>query len=162
VTAKVGEPAPEFALLDADRNTVTLSQFRGHNVVLAFYVLAFTGGCRNELMAFRDLHADFLKANAEVLGISVDTFPSVGSFARSLNLNFPMLSDFPENKATKAYGTYNAAQGVSRRVTFVVDSEGILRGEIVSDEDMARHADESLALVREVEGTGNQEQGTGA
>lgn len=148
---RVGEPAPDFTLLDGNRQPVRLSSFRGRNVVLAFYVKAFTGGCRNQLQAFRDLHADFVAANSEVLGISADTFMAVGEFGRSLTLNFPLLSDFPEHAATKAYGTYNPERDVSRRVTFVIDGEGILQAEIISDEDMSAHAERSLARVRELE-----------
>ncbi len=104
-------------------------------------------------MAFRDRMAEFERANTQVLGISVDTFPSIGAFARSIELNFPLLSDFPKNEATKAYGTYNAERGTSRRITYVVDTEGVIRAEIVSDQDMTRHAEEALAAVRRLGGS---------
>lgn len=92
--------------------------------------------------------AEFEKANTQVLGISVDTFPSLGVFGRSLDLNFPLLSDFPEHEVTKAYGTYKPDLGTSRRITYVVDKEGIIRAEIISDEDMRRHAERALEVVR--------------
>jgi peroxiredoxin (alkyl hydroperoxide reductase subunit C) len=149
---KVGDAAPDFELTDANRNKVALHDFRGRNVVLAFYVLAFTGGCRNELIAFRDFQEQFERANAQVLGISIDTAASLHAFATSLELNFPLLSDFPHNEATRAYGTYDAEAGVSRRVTYVVDREGIIRAEIVSDEDMSQHAREALRVVFDLEG----------
>jgi peroxiredoxin len=153
MAVQVGDAAPEFELRDASAKPVRLSDFRGEkNVVLAFYVLAMTAGCRNELIAFRDLNADFVKADTQVLGISVDTFPSIGVFANSLDLNFPLLSDFPENKATKTYGTYNPEYGTSNRRTYVVDKAGIIRAEIVSDDDMSRHAEDALRTVREIEG----------
>ena len=149
---QVGEPAPDFTLKDSDRHDVTLSSFRGKkNVVLVFYVLAFTGGCRNELIAFRDHNAEFERLEAQVMGISVDTFMSLGVFAHSIDLNFPLLSDFPDHKATKAYGTYDPATGTSRRVTYVVDKLGVIRSEIVSDEDMHRHAQEALEAVEKLE-----------
>jgi alkyl hydroperoxide reductase subunit AhpC len=76
----------------------------------------------------------------------------VGAFARSLDLGFPLLSDWPENRVTQAYGTFVEGRNVSRRVTYVVNREGIIRAEIVSDQEMSRHAEESLRVVRELEG----------
>jgi peroxiredoxin len=151
----IGEPAPDFVLQDTQRQPVTLRSFRGEkNVVLVFYVLAFTGGCRNELVAFRDLNAEFAKLDTQLLGISVDTPMSLKVFGNSIDLNFPLLSDFPEHKACEAYDTYDAASGTSRRRTYVVDKQGVLRAEIVSDEDMLRHSAEALKLVQELEGVG--------
>jgi peroxiredoxin (alkyl hydroperoxide reductase subunit C) len=149
----VGQPAPDFTLPDSDRNQVTLSSLRGQkNVVLVFYVLAFTGGCRSELVAFRDLNAEFEKSETKVYGISVDTPMSLAVFAHSIDLNFPLLSDFPQHQATQAYGTYDPASGTSRRVTFVVDMDGVVQAEIVSDHDMRRHASEAIDVVRKLQG----------
>jgi len=149
---KAGEPAPDFTLPDSDRKQVTLSSFRGKkNVVLVFYVLAFTGGCRNELIAFRDHNAEFEKLDTQILGISVDTFMSLGVFGHSIDLNFPLLSDFPEHHATKTYGTYDPVTGTSRRVTYVVDKQGTIRAEIISDEDMHRHTQEALKAVQQLQ-----------
>ena len=148
----VGDVAPGFTLPDSNRQPVNLSDFQGKkHVVLAFYVLAMTAGCKIELATFRDHLRDFEKADATVLGISVDTFPSLRAFANSLNLNFPLLSDFPDNAVTKAYGTYNPATGLSRRVTYVVDKEGTVQAEIVSDEQMTRHAEEALQVVQKLQ-----------
>lgn len=152
MSVQVGDPAPDFTLKDSDRHDVTLSSFRSQkNVVLVFYVLAFTGGCRNELIAFRDHNAEFERLQTQVLGISVDTFMSLGVFGHSIDLNFPLLSDFPDHKATKAYGTYDPATGTSRRVTYVVDKAGVIRAEIVSDDDMHRHAQEAVGVVQKIE-----------
>ena len=95
--------------------------------------------------------AEFEKANTQVLGISVDTFPSLGVFGKSLDLNFPLLSDFPRHEATTAYGTYKPDLGTSRRITYVVDKEGIIRAEIVSDDNMTRHAERALEVVQSLE-----------
>ncbi len=152
MAVNVGDFAPDFTLKDSDRHDVTLSSFRNKkNVVLVFYVLAFTGGCRNELIAFRDENAEFERLDTQVLGISVDTFMSLGVFAHSIDLNFPLLSDFPDHHATKAYRTYDPASGTSRRVTYVVDKQGVIQAEIISDEDMHRHAEEALAAIKKLE-----------
>jgi peroxiredoxin len=103
-------------------------------------------------MAFRDRIPEFEKADTQVLGISIDTFPSAGAFARSMDLNFPLLSDFPRYEATKAYDTYLPDRGTSRRITYVVNKEGVVSDLIISDNDMTRHAEEALAAVRRLEG----------
>jgi mycoredoxin-dependent peroxiredoxin len=69
-----------------------------------------------------------------------------------MGLNFPLLSDFPNYTTTRAYGTFVEGRGVSRRVTYVVDKEGVIQAEVVSDMDMARHSQEALEKVRELEG----------
>jgi mycoredoxin-dependent peroxiredoxin len=69
-----------------------------------------------------------------------------------MGLNFPLLSDFPNYATTRAYGTFVEGRSVSRRVTYVVDKEGVIQAEVVSDMDMARHSQEALEKVRELEG----------
>ncbi len=63
-----------------------------------------------------------------------------------------MISDFPRNEVTQAYGTFVEGREVSRRVTFVVDKEGVIRAEIVSDQDMSKHSEDALAAVKQIEG----------
>ena len=73
MAVEVGQPAPEFSLYDADRTRQSLSDFKGKNVVLAFYPGAFTGVCTAEMCALRDRMDQFKSLNAQVLGISVDS-----------------------------------------------------------------------------------------
>lgn len=101
---------------------------------------------------FRDLMPEFEKANTQVLGISIDPFPSAGAFAKSLNLNFPLLSDWPRNEASRSYDVFDEERSTARRVTFVVDREGIIRDVVESETDMMKHAAESLQAVRRLEG----------
>ncbi len=63
-----------------------------------------------------------------------------------------MLSDFPKHAVCEAYGTYVEDRGVSRRITYVIDKQGVVRSEIVSDQDMTKHSDDALAAVKELEG----------
>lgn len=104
------------------------------------------------MLAFDERLPEFEKANTQVLGISIDTVPALGAFAKELGLKFPLLSDFPNFQTTKAYGTFVEGRSVSRRVTYVVDKEGIIRAEIVSDMDMTKHSEDALKAVRELEG----------
>lgn len=134
----IGDKAPEFKLFDSNKNEVNLSDYRGKNVVLLFFPLAFTSTCTTELCGVRDDISNYDHLNAEVLAISVDTPFTLGKFKAEQGLNFKMLSDF--NKDTsKAYGSlYDTfilgMQGVSKRSAFVVDKDGILRyAEVLED-----------------------------
>jgi peroxiredoxin len=128
---RIGQPAPEFTLFDSDKQKVSLSDYKGQNVLLLFFPQAFTGTCTKELCSTRDNIAVYNQANARVFGISVDSVFTLAKYKEDQNLNFPLLSDF--NKTTSAaYGAlYDSfvfdMKGVSKRSAFVVDKEGIIR-----------------------------------
>lgn len=132
----IGKPAPAFTLFDTDKKATTLSDLKGQNVVVLFFPLAFTGVCTTELCSIRDNIATYNNANAQVVGISVDSLFTLGKFKEEQNLNFPLLSDFNKN-ASKAfdvlYETFPAfeMQGVSKRAAFVIDKEGVVQYEEV-------------------------------
>ena len=90
----VGDTAPGFTLTNSlDNQSVSLSDYAGKNVVLAFFPAAFSGVCQSEMCAFRDSLASFESLDAQVLGISIDPpFPQK-AFAEQNNINFPVLSD---------------------------------------------------------------------
>src|SRR3954471_16503259 len=103
MSADVGSKAPDFTLTNQDRQPVTLSQQRGKPVVLAFFPAAFSGVCQKELCTFRDSMARLNQAQAQVYGISVDTFFTLKAFHDQQHLTFPLLSDFNKT-AIKDYG----------------------------------------------------------
>jgi peroxiredoxin len=119
-----GELAPDFTLRGPDGEYVTLSEYRGRNaVVLAFYPLAFSRVCSNQLPAIeRDLER-IRSLGAEVLGISVDSHHANREFGRRLGLSFPLLSDF-HKRTSAAYGMLEPEAGVSGRALFVIDRDG--------------------------------------
>jgi peroxiredoxin len=124
---KVGDRAPDFTLSDQEGRVVKLSDFQGKkNVVLAFYVLAFTGGWTKELKAYQADIAKFEANNTQVLGISVDSSPANREFAKQLGLTYPLLSDF-QRKVSEEYGILNAERGFANRTTFVVDKAGVIQ-----------------------------------
>lgn len=128
---QVGQQAPDFTLRDNEKNKVTLSEQKGKNVVLLFFPLAFTSTCTKELCHMRDNMNIYSALNAQVYGISVDSLFSLNKFKEEQNLNFPLLSDF-NKEASKAYDSlyehfFNDMDGVSKRASFVIDKEGIVR-----------------------------------
>ena len=102
------------------------------------------------MQCFRDVAKDFEEAGAQVLGVSVDPFPSQGVFAKSLELGFPLLSDWPRYAAAKAYDVWRENMNLAARVTYVIDKEGIIRGVVESEADMEIHSREALRVVKEL------------
>jgi peroxiredoxin len=132
-----GEQAPDFTLMNQDREPVTLGNLKGQPVVLAFFPAAFSSVCTKELCTFRDSLARLDQAKARVFGISVDTFFTLKAFHTDQKLTFPLLSDF--NKQTiRDYGVFNedmvGLKGIAKRAVFVIDSNGIVRYRQVLDD----------------------------
>ncbi len=128
---QVGEKAPSFTLVASDKSKVSLSDFKGRNVVLLFFPLAFTSTCTKELCSTRDGLDVYENSNAQVLAISVDSPYALARYKEMHGLNFPLLSDF--NKvASKRFDTIYTEfvlgmKGVSKRSAFVIDGKGIVR-----------------------------------
>ncbi len=126
----IGQAAPEFSLYDADKNKVSLSDFKGKNVILLFFPQAFTSTCTRELCMVRDDIGRYSNVNAEVIGISVDSVFTLKAYKDDQQYNFPLLSDF--NKEVSAlYGALYTEwildmKGVSKRAAFIVDKNGML------------------------------------
>lgn len=132
--------APDFTLQDTNGKNVSLSDFKGKkNVVLIFFPLAFSGVCTKELCSTRDNLKIYSSLDAEVIGISVDSFFTLKAFKDSNNLNFSLLSDF-NKEVNKKYDTlyedFFGMKGVSKRSVFVIDKEGrVAYKEILEDSD---------------------------
>ncbi len=130
MSVDVGSVAPDFTLMNQDRQPVTLSQQRGAPVVLAFFPAAFSSVCTTELCTFRDALARLNAAKAQVYGISVDTFFTLKAFQDQQKLTFPLLSDF-NKEVIRAYGVFNedmiGLKGIAKRAVFVLGKDGIVR-----------------------------------
>jgi peroxiredoxin len=128
--ADVGSIAPDFTLVNQDREPVTLSQLRGRPVVLAFFPAAFSSVCTKELCTFRDGMSGLEKAKAQVLGISVDSFFALKAFHDQQGFKFALLSDF-NKQVIRDYGVFNedmiGLKGIAKRAVFVLDAHGIVR-----------------------------------
>ncbi|MEN9497129.1 MAG: hypothetical protein RL750_28, partial [Bacteroidota bacterium] len=131
MSLQVGQLAPDFTLYDSNKNKVTLSELRGKNVLLMFFPQAFTGVCTQQVCTARDNMSQYGNANAEVLGVSVDSVFTLAKFKETENLNFPLLSDF-NKEVSRAYGSLYEEwildmKGVSKRAAFVIDAQGVIQ-----------------------------------
>jgi peroxiredoxin len=137
MSVAVGSKAPDFTLTNQDREPVTLSQLKGKPVVLAFFPAAFSSVCAKEMCTFRDSMAQLGKANAQVFGISVDTFFTLKAFQEQQKLTFPLLSDF-NKQVIRDYGVFNedmiGLKGIAKRAVFVIDKDGIVRHQEVLED----------------------------
>ena len=131
MSIKVGEKAPSFTLRNSATEEVSLSDYKGKNVVALFFPLAFTGVCTTELCEIRDSIAEYNNMNAEVVAISVDSPFTLAKFKEEQGYNFPLLSDF-NKEVSRAYGSLYEdfvldMKGVSKRSAFVIDKEGTIK-----------------------------------
>jgi len=130
--SEVNSVAPGFTLKNTKKEDVSLSNFKGNPVVLAFYPGAFTGVCDTEMCKLKEDMTEFNKMNATVLGISVDSPWANGAFADKYELNFELLSDL-DRTATKDYNLiFEGLGGIegytcANRGVIIIDSEGIIR-----------------------------------
>ena len=134
----VGSKAPDFTLVNQDRQPVTLSQeLEKGPVVLAFFPGAFSGTCTKEMCNFRDTMSSFRAVDANVLGISTDTFFALKAWDDQQRLGFPLLSDYNKD-VIRTYGVVNpdmiGLKDIARRAVFVIDKSGVVRHrEVVED-----------------------------
>ena len=151
MAAEVGSKAPDFTLTNQDRQPVTLSDQRGKPVVLAFFPAAFSSVCQKEMCTFRDSIARLGTADAQVYGVSVDTFFALKAFQEQQKLNFPLLSDF-NKQAIRDYGVFNedmiGLKGIAKRAVFVLDGEGVVRfRQVLEDARNEPDYDKVLAAI---------------
>ena len=132
MSLKVGDKAPDFKLVDPDRKEFSLSDFKGKNVVLFFFPMAWTGTCTKEMCSIQENHSTYEGMNAVPIGISVDTLFAQKHFKDEYKLNdVILLSDF-NKEVIRAYDVVHhdfivGYKDVAKRCTFVIDKEGIVR-----------------------------------
>ena len=149
-----GTKAPDFELPSRPDRTVSLAEFRGQPVILAFYPEDWSPVCSDQMALYQEVLPEFQKLNAELLGISVDGVWSHLAFAKDRNLHFPLLADFePKGKVARAYHAYRARGGTSKRALYVIDADGIVRWSYVSPVGVNPGAD---GILRALENLGKE------
>lgn len=154
-TLKVGDKAPEFTLYSSDKNQVSLSDYKGKNVLILFFPLAFTATCTKELCGIRDRVYNFDGLNTEVLAISVDSPQTLAKWKEMEHYDFTMLSDF-NKEVSRSYGSLYETfvldmHGVSKRSAFLVDANGIVQyAEVLEVAGEIPDMDAIKARIREI------------
>ena len=149
----VGERAPEFTGKLADGRALRLQDFRGRrHVVLYFFPKDFTPGCTREACSFRDRRAEVAGLDAEVIGVSLDTPEKHAQFAEAHQLPYPLVSD-RSGQIAAAYGVARLGGWLpTKRVTFVIDKDGVVQQVIQSELNINRHIDEAMHTLRRLQG----------
>ncbi|MFZ0699726.1 MAG: peroxiredoxin [Thermoplasmata archaeon] len=120
----IGAKAPEFSAPDQDGRLLRLSECRGRPVVVYFFPRAGTPGCTRETEGFVERYRELEARGIAVVGISTDSVQRQGRFAADCKVPFPLLSD-SDHSIARSYGVLGLL-GLSKRVTFVVDPDGVV------------------------------------
>jgi peroxiredoxin Q/BCP len=149
MTLSVGDQAPDFELPDEDGTPRRLSRMLADGpVVLFWFPIAMTGGCTREACHFRDLSAEFAKAGAQRVGISMDPVAKQKQFSTQHSFDYPLLSD-ADGVVSKQYGVRRGPLlgklAPTRRVTFVIGTDQKIRDVITGEMKFDDHADKALA-----------------
>lgn len=122
----VGDKAPEFELEGSDGKTYRLADFNGKKpVVIAWYPKAFTGGCTKQCISYANAPEALRGLDVAYFTASVDDVETNTRFAESVQADYPILSD-PTKEVAKAYGVLRDS-GVTNRVTFYIDKDGVIQ-----------------------------------
>ena len=128
-----GSRAPDFELRTTPDQLISLTDFRGRNVILAFYPGDWSPVCGDQMALYNEILPEFHRMGAEMVGISVDGAWCHVAFAADRKLHFPLLADFePKGRVSRAYGAYRDEDGTSERALFVIDGEGVIRWSYLS------------------------------
>jgi peroxiredoxin len=151
-----GTLAPGFTLPSTPEQRVSLSDFRGHPVVLAFYPADWSPVCGDQMALYNEMLGEFRKLEVQLLGISVDGVWCHAAFASDRKLHFPLLADFePKGAVARQYGVYRDADGLTERALFVIDGAGIVRWSFVSPIGVNPGADGIFDALEAITGKGN-------
>ena len=146
-----GAKAPDFQLPSTPDQTVSLADFRGRPVILAFYPEDWSPVCSDQMALYQEVMPEFQRFDAELLGISVDGVWCHLAFAKDRNLHFPLLADFePKGEVSRAYDAYRATEGTSERALYVIDGDGIVHWSYVSPYGINPGADGILRALEDL------------
>ena len=152
---RVGERAPDFTARTTDGDELTLSSLRERNVVLYFFPKAFTPGCTRETTRFRDAYPDIRALGGVVIGVSVDDYKTQCDFAAATKAGFPMIAD-PGHEISRLYGVLRPYLKLDKRVTYVIDRAGVIRGVFEHEFQISKHLDGVLHLIESLNKDGQR------
>lgn len=152
----INQQAPDFELAGTAPMAITLSSYRGKkNVALTFYEVAFNDDDVVHMEAFRDLEPEFEATDTQVLAVSLDPVGIAAAFASTSNLDFPLLSDHMDHAVCLAFDAWRTDRGyasigggMARRVTYIIDKKGVIRGLVGDNVPAKDQAKEALKLIK--------------
>jgi len=159
MSVKVGQKAPDFTMsttedIETLERVAKLEDYQGKWLVLFFYPLDFTFVCPTEIKGFNSKLDEFKKIGADVLGVSTDSVYSHRAWIKASkedgglgDLNYPLASDITK-QVSRDYGVLIEEKGVALRGLYIIDPEGIIRYQIVSDLNVGRSVDEILRVLQ--------------
>lgn len=148
---KKNDIAPAFSLYATPDQKIKLTDFKGRNIVLAFYPADWSLICSDQMALYNEMLKYFKEYDAQLLGISVDSKWCHLAFSQSRNLHFPLLSDFePKGEVAKKYGVYNEDEGVAERALFVINKQGIIEWSYLSPMAVNPGADGILETLESI------------
>ena len=146
-----GTPAPNFTLPSTPDQKLSLEDFRGRPVILAFYPADWSPVCGDQMALYNEILPEFKRHKAELLGISVDGAWCHSAYRQDRNLHFSLLADFePKGEVARQYGVYRMGEGVSQRALFVIDGDGRISWSYVSPIAVNPGADGILAALEDL------------
>jgi peroxiredoxin len=145
---QAGTPAPDFTMKSTPDQSVTLADFKGSPLILAFYPADWSPVCTDQMALYNEILSEFQRYGAKIVGISVDSAWCHVAFAQHRNLHFPLLADFhPKGEVAKRFGVYDEDIGMAERALFVIDGEGTIAWSYVSPIGVNPGADGILAAL---------------
>jgi peroxiredoxin Q/BCP len=148
----IGDAAPDFEGALGSGGQLRLRDFRGRrHVILYFFPKDFTPGCTKEACSFRDRRAEVAGLDAEIVGVSLDTAEKHAAFAEKHQLPYPLVSD-RDGTIAGAYGVARLGGWLpTKRVTFVIDKQGVVRQVIHSELNIDKHIDAAIGTLRQLQ-----------
>ena len=156
MSIQVQQDAPNFtgdAVIDGEFKSISLSDYKGKYVVLFFYPLDFTFVCPSEIIAFHNHVGEFKSRNCEVLGVSVDSHFTHAAWRNTPvenggigAIDYPLIADLTKSIAAD-YDVLTGNGAVAFRGLFLVDTNGMVRHQIVNDLPLGRNVEEAIRMV---------------
>ena len=148
----IGTIAPDFELNSTPDQKLRLSELKDKKIVLAFYPADWSPVCDDQLTLYNEMGKYFVRYNAQLIGISVDSKWSHLAFAENRKFHFPLLSDFePKGEVARVYDVYDSTTGQSKRALYVIDETGIFRWYYLSPVGINPGADGILDALERID-----------
>jgi peroxiredoxin Q/BCP len=144
---KVGDVAPDFDAETSLGTHMSSRALRGRMLVLYFFPKAFTPNCTAEAKLFRDNYPELRALGAEVIGVSIDDLKTQCRFADEHQVSFPLVGD-PDRHISRSFGVLWPLISLDKRVTFVVDEQGMIQAVFRHELQVSKHLDDVLHFLQ--------------